>query len=52
MLEAKRLLEKQDALLQLRFIKRGYRIDMEQIRTYVTVHGPMNNSVFTSLQER
>ena len=32
MLEAKELLEQQPGLLSLRFIKRGYRVDMEQIR--------------------
>lgn len=32
MLEAKELLEQQSGLLSLRLIKRGYRIDMEQIR--------------------
>ncbi len=32
MLEAKSFLEKQEGLLLIRFIKRGYRIDMEQIR--------------------
>lgn len=32
MLEAKSFLEKQEGLLLLRFIKRGYHIDMEQIR--------------------
>ena len=32
MLEAKSLLEKQEGLLLLRLIKRGYRIDMEQIK--------------------
>lgn len=32
MLEAKRFLEKQEGLLLLRLIKRGYRIDMEQIK--------------------
>lgn len=32
MLEAKSFLEKQDGLLSLRLIKRGYRIDMEQIK--------------------
>lgn len=32
MLEAKHFLEKQEGLLFLRFIKRGYRIDMEQIK--------------------
>ena len=32
MLEAKSFLEKQEGLLSLRFIKRGYRIDMEQIK--------------------
>lgn len=32
MLEAKSLLEKQEGLLLLRFAKRGYRIDMEQIK--------------------
>lgn len=32
MLEAKSLLEKQEGLLLLRLIKRGYHIDMEQIR--------------------
>ena len=32
MLEAKRFLEEQEGLLLLRLIKRGYRIDMEQIR--------------------
>lgn len=32
MLEAKSLLEKQEGLRLLRLVKRGYRIDMEQIR--------------------
>ncbi|NBJ92943.1 hypothetical protein [Parablautia muri] len=32
MLEAKSFLEKQEGLRLLRFIKRGYRIDMEQIK--------------------
>ena len=32
MFEAKSLLEKQEGLLLLRFAKRGYRIDMEQIK--------------------
>lgn len=32
MLEAKSFLEKQEGLLLLRFSKRGYRIDMEQIK--------------------
>lgn len=32
MLEAKDFLEKQEGLLLFRFIKRGYRIDMEQIK--------------------
>ena len=32
MLEVKSFLEKQEGLLLLRHIKRGYRIDMEQIR--------------------
>ncbi len=32
MLEAKCFLEKQKGLLFLRFIRRGYRIDMEQIK--------------------
>ncbi len=32
MLEAKSFLEKQEGLLSLRLIKRGYRIDMEQIK--------------------
>ena len=32
MLEAKSFLEKQEGLLLLRFIKRGYHIDMEQIK--------------------
>lgn len=32
MLEAKSFLEKQDGLLSLRLIKRGYLIDMEQIK--------------------
>ena len=32
MMEAKHFLEKQEGLLSLRFFKRGYRIDMEQIR--------------------
>lgn len=32
MLEAKAFLEKQEGLLLLRLIKRGYRIDMEQIK--------------------
>ena len=32
MLEAKSLLEKQEGLLLLRFVKRGYHIDMEQIK--------------------
>lgn len=32
MLEVKSFLEKQEGLLLLRLIKRGYRIDMEQIR--------------------
>lgn len=32
MLEAKSFLEKQEGLLLLRLMKRGYRIDMEQIR--------------------
>ena len=32
MLEAKELLEQQPGLLSLRLIKRGYRVDMEQIR--------------------
>lgn len=32
MQEAKSFLEKQDGLLRLRLIKRGYRIDMEQIK--------------------
>lgn len=32
MLEAKSFLEKQEGLLLLRLVKRGYRIDMEQIK--------------------
>ena len=32
MLEAKSLLEKQEGLLLLRLVKRGYHIDMEQIK--------------------
>lgn len=32
MIEVKSFLEKQEGLLLLRFIKRGYRIDMEQIK--------------------
>ena len=32
MKEAKRFLEKQEGLLLLRLVKRGYHIDMEQIR--------------------
>lgn len=32
MQEAKSLLEQQEGLIMLRFAKRGYRIDMEQIR--------------------
>ena len=32
MLEAKNLLEKQEGLLLLRLVKRGYHIDMEQIK--------------------
>lgn len=32
MLEAKAFLEKQEGLLTIRLIKRGYRIDMEQIK--------------------
>lgn len=32
MLEAKSFLEEQEGVLLLRFIKRGYRIDMEQIK--------------------
>lgn len=32
MLEAKNVLEKQEGLLLLRFIKRGYHVDMEQIK--------------------
>ena len=32
MLEAKSFLEKQEGLLMLRLVKRGYRIDMEQIK--------------------
>lgn len=32
MLQVKKFLEKQEGLLLLRFIKRGYRIDMDQIK--------------------
>ena len=32
MLEAKSFLEKQEGLLLLRFVKKGYHIDMEQIK--------------------